>query len=654
MSSFNVGSVMADGQGFAAPHDMTISMVIPTGVVQNDIMLLVVNAFTFDGSTSPGFNITDAHGTWTQVGTTQDTGAGDSGFHTYSALFKRLVGSGEGNTSFTIAYTGTAPGTDQFFWMAALGVWTGFPGGVDVHTVTTNTDSIITAPSGSSGDSGEWAVYLGAISINGGGTITAPSGVTTRENHNNSGVCAIISDSNGSVGGSGTSVGGITVSDSNGGSSNWWSMWTVTLSPTSPSGPVSGTGSIRMHKMGISATGKAPVVGTGSIRMHKMGISIQARLPGVGSVRMHKMAISSSGHAPLIGTGSIRMHKMGISGTGNQGLSIVFVSTDINGVDTYHVDSGLNAPSPQILRVLIPTAPDTSYEPAFIYALPVLEGLSGTFGDGLDVIRVLGAHNTYNLTVIEPTFDIEPWYADNSTDSGKKYETFMVELAGWVESNLGTGGEDHHLIGFSKSGIGGQDLILKNPTVFAKCMSWDFPSVQMTAYDVPFDGSSSANYGTDANFQANYRLTQAFLNAHATPFQSEPRIWIGDGTAFDSDVVTYDGMLTTAGILHIYTGTVNRSHAWDSGWVSGALAEALKQGVVGTIIVQMHKMSVSVAGKIKISGSGSVRMKKMHVSLSSHIKVPGAGSVRMHKMGIHGSTAHSTVISSSLFVFMDV
>ena len=35
---------------------------------------------------------------------------------------------------------------------------------------------------------------------------------------------------------------------------------------------VTGTGSIRMHKMGESATGKEKIAGTGSIRMHKMGL----------------------------------------------------------------------------------------------------------------------------------------------------------------------------------------------------------------------------------------------------------------------------------------------------------------------------------------------------------------------------------------------
>lgn len=39
-------------------------------------------------------------------------------------------------------------------------------------------------------------------------------------------------------------------------------------------------------------------------------------------------------------------------------------------------------------------------------------------GDALGILRSLDAHDQYNLTIIEPTFTIDPWYADNPTDPG--------------------------------------------------------------------------------------------------------------------------------------------------------------------------------------------------------------------------------------------
>ena len=57
------------------------------------------------------------------------------------------------------------------------------------------------------------------------------------------------------------------------------------------------------------------------------------------------------------------------------------------------------------------------------------------------------------------------------------------ELVPWIKQNLATtGNEQTWLIGFSKSGIGGQDLILKHPDLFSLAASWDFPA-DMSSYD---------------------------------------------------------------------------------------------------------------------------------------------------------------------------
>ena len=107
-------------------------------------------------------------------------------------------------------------------------------------------------------------------------------------------------------------------------------------------------------------------------------------------------------------------------------------------------------------------------------------------------LEAANAQNQYNLTIIEPSFAIEPWYADNPNDPNLQYETFMTsELVPWVKANLATTGtEQNWLIGFSKSGIGAQDLLLKHPDLFTLAASWDFPA-DMSSYD-QFGKSSEA------------------------------------------------------------------------------------------------------------------------------------------------------------------
>src|SRR4029077_17816637 len=140
---------------------------------------------------------------------------------------------------------------------------------------------------------------------------------------------------------------------------------------------------------------------------------------------------------------------------------------------------------------------------------------------------------------------------DHPTDPNLKYESFMSwELQPWVTTNLtSTGSEQHWLLGFSKSGTGGLDLLFKHPDLFTLGAFWDFPALGFTVFD-QFGGSSASNYGTDANFQANYRLTADFVQAHANPFLTANRVWISGYQYFQQEVADFDALLTATGIPH--------------------------------------------------------------------------------------------------------
>lgn len=93
----------------------------------------------------------------------------------------------------------------------------------------------------------------------------------------------------------------------------------------------------------------------------------------------------------------------------------------------------------------------------------------------------------------------------------------------------------------------------------------------MFAYD-EFGTNSPASYGTDANFQANYRLTATFVAAHAAPFQANNRIWIGGYANYQQDMADYDAVLTAQGIQHTTETPTAMTHNRTSGWVPIALA----------------------------------------------------------------------------------
>jgi len=262
---------------------------------------------------------------------------------------------------------------------------------------------------------------------------------------------------------------------------------------------------------------------------------------------------------------------------GSAGFEVHYLSTDASGIESYDVISANNGDGPQILRVLRPTNPAAGVAHNFLYALPVEAGLGTSYGDGMATLQAANAQNQYNVTIIEPSFQIEPWFANNPNDPNLQYETFMTtELQPWVKANLTTTGKEQHwLLGFSKSGIGGQDLLLKHPDRFTLAGSWDFPA-DMSSYD-QFGSSSAACYGTDGNFQANYRLSQAFVDAHRTAFVANNRIWIGGYDVFGTDMADYNALLTSEGIQHSTETPTAMAHRWDSGWVPIALAALARE-----------------------------------------------------------------------------
>ena len=283
--------------------------------------------------------------------------------------------------------------------------------------------------------------------------------------------------------------------------------------------------------------------------------------------------------------GNLSTYSSTATATTPSSLSIQFAGTDADGVASYDYTSSDDGGGTHVLRVLQPTNPAPGVPHNFLYVLPVEPELGTTYGDGLETLRSLDAQDQYNLTIIEPSFAVDPWYADNPNDPSLHYETFLTQdLVPWVTQNLTpapatqlfappTGGQNW-LIGFSKSGIGGEDLLLKHPDIFAVAASWDFPA-DMATYDA-FGSSSADQYGTDANFQANYRLTGAFLSAHSAPFLTKDRIWIGGYDTFETDVADYDALLTSEGIQHTTETPQEMAHRWDSGWVPIAVS-ALSQ-----------------------------------------------------------------------------
>ncbi|HZS53367.1 MAG TPA: PQQ-dependent sugar dehydrogenase, partial [Bryobacteraceae bacterium] len=247
-------------------------------------------------------------------------------------------------------------------------------------------------------------------------------------------------------------------------------------------------------------------------------------------------------------------------------------TVDANGVKSYPVTSVYQGSAVQIIRVLEPTNPTPGKPRRFLYVLPVESGvtsLSSTYSDGLEELRLLDVPNRFNITLIAPSFNYEPWYGDNISDPTARMESFIVnDLVPFgdtfaQDSNI----PQRFLIGFSKSGNGALFLILRHPNVFSEAAAWDCPA-QLS--DLSAYSALPMNFGTQANF--NLYNIPALVSSNAQAFQSQNRLWIsGDQAIFTADMTQLHQELTAASIPHTWVQGGARVHTWSSGWLDGAV-----------------------------------------------------------------------------------
>ena len=253
-------------------------------------------------------------------------------------------------------------------------------------------------------------------------------------------------------------------------------------------------------------------------------------------------------------------------------MTVSAPTADVNGVKYYQVTSVFQGAQPLTVRVLEPTNPVSGKPRRFLYVLPVEAGvtnLSSTWSDGLEELRLLDVPDRFNMTLIAPSFNYEPWYGDNQSDQTLWMESFIIrDLVPFGDSFAAAGViPQRFVIGFSKSGNGALFLIFRHPNVFSAAAAWDSPA-QLN--DINAFTALPLNFGTQANYNL-YFIPTLVLN-DAAPFTQSNRLWIsGDQSAWTADMIQLDSQMTAASILHTWVQGGPRVHSWNSGWLDGAV-----------------------------------------------------------------------------------
>lgn len=440
------------------------------------------------------------------------------------------------------------------------------------------------------------------------------------------------------------------------------------------------TGAIgfKKFKLAGSSAEKSQATAAVSFKKFKLSGSSAEKSQASAAVVFKKLKLSGSSAEKSQASAAVKFKKFVLAVSADAGVLVTYTSTT-DGVDTYSTFSSLNNTGDsgnQDMRVLVPDSPSPDYEHAFLWLLPVEPEQGTTYGDSIATIKDLGAHNEYNLTCIQPGFPLDPWYGNNVDDPQTQQETFMLDLVDWAKSALHTTGtEKHYLIGFSKSGFGGQVLFLRNQPIFAAVASWDAACDYQTLDQ--YDGDSvfgeQSQLDTYELYDPNLETWKA-LGDTATV----NRIWLGAGIDLIEATSDYSDRLTADSILHTYSFVEVDSHNWapTPGWVAPALAAMLggtevvqfagavkfkKFSVAGTsseksqvnAAVKFKKIKFAGSSSEKSQASGAVKFKKLKLAAFGIEKSAASGTVVFKKIQLHGTEVH-TVRSSSLFIFSQI
>lgn len=226
MTSFNTQAGSDSGGGTAA----TGSLTIPAGVLAGDVVLVVSCGFNLGAGATLSASST---GTAPVLLNQNQTAGSNNGLFSNGGLWWFTAASTDPGKVITFT-----PSAGVAFWANALAAYSG-AGAVDVHggvPFESTTGAAESTPALTTGVAGDWAVYLAAMGTPG-GALAEPAGTTSRiKQIAASFIAADICDSNASVGGAGTGIGGAGKQYSATNGNTWYSLFTVGLAP--PAGPV--------------------------------------------------------------------------------------------------------------------------------------------------------------------------------------------------------------------------------------------------------------------------------------------------------------------------------------------------------------------------------------------------------------------------------
>jgi hypothetical protein len=191
------------------------------------------------------------------------------------------------------------------------------------------------------------------------------------------------------------------------------------------------------------------------------------------------------------------------------------------------------------------------------------------YGSGIDECEKLIDSNkiSKNIIFIQPEYSQIPWYGNDDNNSKPGQMEYTVDLIYSFKQKYKNKETRVYLLGFSKSGFGSMNPLIKYPELIDGIMICDTPL--STTWNV--DWGMQDSFGTEKNFMENYYLMRENLGLQGLKNKT---LIIGGFDLFEVQTKEFLVSLEENGIRYIYDNKLKYEHKWNKEWLYGLMTHS--------------------------------------------------------------------------------
>lgn len=166
-----------------------------------------------------------------------------------------------------------------------------------------------------------------------------------------------------------------------------------------------------------------------------------------------------------------------------------------------------------------------------------------------------------NVVFIQPDYIRIPWYGNHISNKSIWQLDFTVDLIKSYRLKYSNKKFKVYLLGFSKSGWGSMNILIKYPELIDGILIWDAPL--STKWNEKWGMHYS--FGNEENFMNNYYL----MRENGIEFErlKNKKIVIGGYDLFEKQTKDFLIRLDENDIKYIYDDNLRTKHEWNKDWI---------------------------------------------------------------------------------------